>query len=177
MRPEICGAGAGAGGDGGADAVVNVWSAPNTVPVELDTMSLKWKTVLGARPEIEAVTGAPTVSGLIGCDVVFKPYAVVVPNCTRAVAGSRSGFEALPFSTAVPAVIELAARVIAAGVATSNALVSQARPAGRNAPRASVTGQAAFVPASMAGLPGLSAVVATGPPLSDRGPSSGSVLT
>jgi hypothetical protein len=178
VRPEIFGA-CGAGGDAGASAaaVVNVWSAPNTVPVELDTTSLKWKTVLGARPEIEAVTGAATVSGLICCDVVFKPYAIVVPNCTRAVAGSRSGFEALPFSTAVPAVIELAARVVAAGVATSNAPVSQARPAGRSAPRASVAGQPAFVPASMAGLPGPSAIVATGPPLSDRGPSSGSVST
>src|SRR5262249_10218136 len=154
VRPEICGAclACGAGGAAGAGAVVNVWSAPNTVPAEFDTTSLKWKTVLGASPEIDATTGAMTVSGLICCNVVFKPYAVVVPNCKRAVAGNRSGFEALPFSTAVPVVIELAARVAAAGVATSNAPASQARPAGRSTPRASDAGQSAFAPASMAGL-------------------------
>ena len=138
-RPEIRGA-CGAGDDAGAGAVVNVWSAPNTVPVAFDTTSLKWKTVLGARPEIKLVTGAPTVSGLICCNVVFKPYAGVVPSCRCALAGSRSGFEALPFSTAVPVVIEVATLVIAAGVATSNAPMSQPRPAGRSTPRASVAG-------------------------------------
>src|SRR5439155_13980085 len=53
---------------------------------------------------------------------------------------------------------------------------SQTPPSGRATPRASVLGQAALSPASIAGLP-RRARVATGPPLSRRTPSSASVLT
>ena len=58
----------------------------------------------------------------------------------------------------------------------SNAPMSQATPCGLVTPRWSVSGQEALSPASMAGLPGSSAWVSMGPPLSCKGPRSGSVL-
>src|SRR5262245_19136473 len=52
--------------------------------------------------------------------------------------------------------------------------MSTAGPTGRAMPRWSVAGAPAFEPALRAGLPGSKACVGVGPPLSARGPSSGS---
>jgi hypothetical protein len=89
-------------------------------------------------------------------DLVLSPYAPVLPYWKKAVPGPRSGLNATPVSARA-----VAGSVFAAGVATSYAPMSQARPAGRSTPRASVSGQPALLPASIAGLPCSSAMVAT----------------
>src|SRR5438105_3684307 len=55
--------------------------------------------------------------------------------------------------------------------------MSQPRPCGRGTPRASIAGGGQDLAASIAGLPGSSACVATNPPLAVSGPRRGSTLT
>ena len=98
-----------------------------------------------------------------------------MPYWKNAVPGATSGFRTSPFSTAEFVATELAEAVVALAVATSNAPMSQPPPAGRRAPRASVVGHTSAAPASIAGLPGFSATVWTGPPLFAGGASRGSV--
>ena len=83
----------------------------------------------GARPEIEAETGAFATPLPTSSADVSDPYAVVSPYWKWALPGRMSGFDALPFRTAAPVVIELAASVAAVGVATSNAPLSHLTPA------------------------------------------------
>src|SRR5690242_1948012 len=126
---------------------------------------------------MSAANGALAVVGPIGWAAVVDPYAAVAPNWNATVPAPRSGFRATPWSAAAVVDTPVAAAVVAPGDPTSNAPRSQAVPAGRSTPRASVAGHPALSPLSRAALPGSRPIVSTGPPLPWSVPISGSVST
>src|SRR5688500_11767964 len=107
----------------GAGGVVNVWSAPATLPSPLVARTRTWRVVPGERPCAAALTGTAVVPAGRFTGAVVLPYAVVGPKSkTTAVSLPRGSTVAL--KDADVGLSALAAPVDARGGALRNRCTS-----------------------------------------------------